>query len=117
VKKPEPEKSEQNQNSPSWESRVRNKEQRKIRARNQKSHSIWFGFGMFGIIGWSVVVPTLLGIFLGIWFDQKWSSQFSWTLTLMLAGLIIGGINAWNWIRLESQVDHQANKEEPDDDR
>jgi hypothetical protein len=40
-----------------WEGSVRKKEQRKIRARSQKSHSIWFGFGMFGVIGWSIVVP------------------------------------------------------------
>jgi ATP synthase protein I len=116
MKKPAPAESDQNQNSPSWEVSVRKKEQRKIRARNQKSHSIWFGFGMFGVIGWSIVVPTLLGIFLGIWIDQRWPSQFSWTLMLMLAGLIIGSINAWNWIHQESGVDQQPSKKEPDDD-
>jgi ATP synthase protein I len=107
---------EQSKDLASWEGDVRKKEERKIRARSQKSRSIWFGFGMFGVIGWSVVVPTLLGIFLGIWIDQKWPSQFSWTLMLMLAGVIIGGINAWNWIRLESGVNQPANKEEQVDD-
>ena len=116
MNKPGPEESKQSQDLPSWEGRVRNKEQRKIRARSQKSRSLWFGFGMFGVIGWSVVVPTLLGIFLGIWIDQRWPSQFSWTLMLMLAGLVIGSINAWNWIRQESGVDQQANKKEQDDD-
>jgi ATP synthase protein I len=116
VNKPEPDDNGRGQNPTSWEGSVQKKERRKIRARSQKNRSIWFGFGMFGVVGWSIVVPALLGIFLGIWIDQKWPSQFSWTLMLMLAGLVIGGINAWNWIRLESQVDKPATKEEQDDD-
>ena len=36
------------------------------------SHAgVWFGLGMMGLIGWSVVVPTLLGAALGIWLDKR----------------------------------------------
>ena len=39
---------------------------RKASARNNPAPGIWFGLGMMGLIGWSVVVPTLLGAMLGL---------------------------------------------------
>ena len=54
-------------------------------ARSQRS--VWFGLGMFGLIGWSVAIPTLLGAALGQWVDKHYPGRFSWTLTLLLLGL------------------------------
>jgi ATP synthase protein I len=73
---------------------------RKLKARRQ-THGIWFGFAMFGLIGWSVVVPTLLGAALGVWLDKHHSGAHSWTLALMMAGLILGCVNAWRWVSKE----------------
>ena len=42
---------------------------------------------MMGLIGWSVVVPTLLGAALGIWLDERHPGAHSWTLALLVAGL------------------------------
>lgn len=77
------------------------KEARKLRAREEHNQSLWFGLGLLGLIGWSIVVPTLLGLALGLWIDGRFPSQFSWTLMLMVAGLGLGCLNAWKW------VDHQ----------
>lgn len=79
-------------------------ERRKIQAQRGKSRSIWFGFAMFGLIGWSVAVPTLLGIALGVWIDKHYPSPRSWTLMLLLIGLIIGCLNAWYWVKKEQQA-------------
>jgi len=80
------------------------KEARKLRARQEHSQSLWFGLGLLGLIGWSIVVPTLLGLALGMWLDGRFPSQFSWTLMLMVAGLGLGCLNAWKW------VDHQQSR-------
>lgn len=77
---------------------VGSKEAQKIRARSTGNKSIWFGLGMFGIVGWSVVVPTLIGTAIGIWIDSHHPSRFSWTLMLLFAGVLLGSINAWYWI-------------------
>ncbi|MBW2166973.1 MAG: AtpZ/AtpI family protein, partial [Deltaproteobacteria bacterium] len=69
---------------------VGGKEVRKIRARREKNNDVWFGLGMFGLVGWSVAVPTLIGIALGIWIDLKWPSRYSWTLMLLIIGVILG---------------------------
>jgi len=50
---------------------------------------------MSGTIGWVVALPTLLGVAVGTWIDQRWRSHYSWTLTLLFAGLIIGCVGAW----------------------
>jgi len=67
--------------------------------------SVWFGVGMFGLIGWAVAVPTLIGIALGVWLDRVVPMNFPWTLALLLAGAMLGCLNAWWWINKESEDD------------
>ena len=74
---------------------------RKRKAQRGAKRSIWFGLGMSGLIGWSVTVPTLIGAALGLWVDKHYPSTFSWTLMLLLIGLIIGCFNAWHWVDSE----------------
>ena len=95
-----------------WEERVTDKEARMMRARKRKERSIWFGLGSFGMIGWSIVVPTLIGIFLGIWLDRIFPGRFSWTLMLFLGGLGLGCYNAWRWLFFESGLIEQEEKED-----
>lgn len=82
---------------------VGGKEQRKLKSRATGKQSPWFGLGMFGLVGWSVVLPMLLGIFAGAWIDEQWPSQVSWRLTLMFVGLVLGCVNAWLWIQKEAE--------------
>src|SRR5271154_7273385 len=74
---------------------------RKLKAQRGAKRSIWFGLGMSGLVGWSVTVPTLIGVALGIWVDKHYPSPFSWTLMLLLLGLIVGCLNAWHWVASE----------------
>jgi ATP synthase protein I len=74
---------------------------RKLKAQRGAQRSIWFGLGMSGLIGWSVTVPALIGAALGLWVDRHYPSQFSWTLMLLLLGLIVGCFNAWHWVASE----------------
>lgn len=82
---------------------VARKAERRLNAR--KDEGIMFWLGMFGLVGWSVAVPTLAGIALGTWLDRHWPVTFSWTLTLIFTGVILGCINAWYWIRQEQNRD------------
>ena len=74
------------------------REKRKLRARRKKPGDVWAGLGLFGVVGWSVAIPTVLGIFAGVWIDLKWPGPPSWTLMLLLLGIIVGCANAWFWI-------------------
>jgi len=81
------------------------KAKRKIRARKEKERDVWFGLGMFGLVGWAVAVPTLLGIVLGVWLDRQIPGKPSWTLTFLFIGVVLGCINAWYWVRQEGHHD------------
>lgn len=86
------------------------KEMRKLRAQRRINQTIWTGFGLFGLIGWSVVVPTLAGTMLGIWLDKHHPSTHSWTLSLLTLGLFGGCWNAWHWMSKENQKIRQKDK-------
>jgi ATP synthase protein I len=78
-------------------------ERRKVWSR-RTFRNTWFGFSVFGLIGWSVAVPTLLGIALGVWLDSHHPGRYSWTLMLLVAGLGIGCLNAWHWVSHEDKA-------------
>lgn len=84
---------------------------RKLRARRGGPPGVWFGLGMMGLVGWSVVVPTLLGAALGLWLDQRYPGGRLWTLALLVVGLTLGCANAWHWIAREDM----AMRDEPED--
>jgi F0F1-ATPase subunit, putative len=86
---------------------VDSKETRKLKERRRSKQSAWFGLGMFGLIGWSIAIPTLLGTLLGIWLDKHFAGKQSWTLTLLLVGLIIGCLIAWHWLSKEHNEIHK----------
>jgi ATP synthase protein I len=93
---------------PSPEGRFRDevgrKAERKREARrNAPERSAWFGLGMFGLVGWSVAIPTLAGVALGLWLDSLFPGRASWTLTFLLVGVALGCLNAWYWVRQESR--------------
>ncbi|MGA8089257.1 MAG: AtpZ/AtpI family protein [Terracidiphilus sp.] len=87
---------------------------RKLKARRNPTQGVWLGLGMMGLIGWSVVVPTLLGAALGIWLDNRHPGTHSWTLMLLVIGLAIGCLNAWHWVAKEDKAmrDDQEDSDE-----
>jgi ATP synthase protein I len=97
----EPERDDQQDPRQQLEQKVAAKQQRKMRARRQGDRSVWFGLGMFGLVGWSVAVPTLIGVAVGLWIDSRWPSRFSWTLMLLVVGVAVGCLNAWWWVQRE----------------
>jgi len=95
---------------PTLADQVGAKAARKLRAR-RSTQGVWFGLGMMGLIGWSVVVPTLLGAALGLWLDKQHPGRHAWTLALLVVGLAIGCVNAWHWVAQEDKFiqDEQRN--------
>lgn len=81
------------------------KAERKLKARAEGRRGVWFGLGMFGLVGWSVAVPTIVGIVVGLWIDARLEDRISWTLTLLFIGAALGCVNAWYWVQRESRHD------------
>ncbi|QIE54208.1 ATPase F0F1 [Pikeienuella piscinae] len=74
---------------------------RKKTARDNPGPSPLRGVAVFGTIGWAIAVPTVAGAFLGLWLDRTRPQDFSWTIALILGGVVIGVAIAWAWIDRE----------------
>lgn len=114
--RPVPQVREQEQREDKLTRQLGEAERRKLRARERDEESVWFGLGTFGLVGWSVAIPTLIGLALGIWLDSALPMGFSWTLTLLFAGIIVGCLNAWYWISRERDEINAAVDSEQEDE-
>lgn len=90
-----------------FETAVGSREKRILKARRGEDRGAIFWVGMFGLVGWSVAIPTFVGICAGRCIDDRWPSHVSWTLSLMFLGLVLGCLTAWHWVRRESRDDRK----------
>lgn len=75
---------------------------RRERFRREGFRGFWFGLSSFGMVGWSIAVPTLLGVALGLWLDARFGGGIRYTLSFLIAGLVLGMTNVWRWIQLQA---------------
>lgn len=80
---------------------VRTRQARQARGRREGERSIGQNLAMIGVLGWTIVIPTLLGIFVGLWLDRAFGTKILWTLGLLVAGLALGCTLAWKRIYRE----------------
>ncbi|MFP4309912.1 MAG: AtpZ/AtpI family protein [Desulfococcaceae bacterium] len=84
--------------------RIARRQSRKLRAKREGDRGPWFGLGMFGLVGWSVAIPSVLGALLGVWLDKAFPGPRSWTLMLLFVGVVCGCAMAWFWVRREGEA-------------
>jgi ATP synthase protein I len=79
---------------------VRTRRQRQSTWKREGERSVAQNLAMIGVLGWTVVTPTLLGLFAGRWLDRELGLRLFFTLSLLVAGLAIGCYLAWKRIDL-----------------
>lgn len=52
-----------------------------------------------GVLGWIIVTPMLIGIFVGRWLDRTFNSGLFCTGPLLTLGLALGCWSAWKWMK------------------
>lgn len=80
---------------------VRTRRKSRERWQREGERSIGQNLAMIGVLGWTIVTPTLVGIFAGRWLDRQFSSGIFWTLGLLVLGLALGCTLAWK--RMQSE--------------
>lgn len=94
---------------------LQQKERRKLQAKKDKKESLLRLLGSFGLIGWTVAVPTIIGAFLGRFLDRHYPGKASWTVTLLIFGIAVGAYAAARWVSREyTHVDESINKKKED---
>jgi ATP synthase protein I len=77
---------------------VRTRRDRRALWQREGERSLGQNLAMIGALGWTIVTPTLLGIFAGRWLDRLLDAGIFWTLGLLVAGLAFGCALAWKRI-------------------
>lgn len=71
---------------------------RRERGRREGAPTLAQQLARVGVLGWMIVVPTLLGVWLGRLLDRHFHSGIFWTAPLLLCGLLLGCWSAWRWM-------------------
>jgi ATP synthase protein I len=59
---------------------------------------LWHSIATFGVIGWMIALPTVMGAYFGRYLDSRASDAgISWTITFILLGLAIGIYSVWRF--------------------
>lgn len=78
---------------------VKARRERRDLWRREGERAMGRNLATIGVLGWTIVTPTLLGIFAGRWLDRRLDSGIFWTLGLFAAGLTVGCVLGWKWIQ------------------
>jgi ATP synthase protein I len=54
--------------------------------------------GQIGALGWTIVVPILVALFLGRWLDRRFSTGVFFSAPLTMIGAAFGLWQAWRWM-------------------
>lgn len=74
---------------------VRLRRERRERGRRDAERSLAQNLATIGVLGWTIVLPGLLGIALGRWLDRALGTGITITSALVFVGLGIGCALAW----------------------
>jgi ATP synthase protein I len=77
---------------------VRKQQERRKRWQNEGEPSMARFIGQIGVLGWIIVTPTLIGLFVGRWLDHTLGTGIFWSASLLLVGVAIGYWSAWKWM-------------------
>ena len=76
---------------------------RERRGRDEPEPSLGSRLGQIGILGWSIVIPTLLGLVIGHWLDRHFGTGVFFSAPLLMIGAAFGMWSAWKWMHRQTR--------------
>ena len=67
-----------------WPSQFESTQERRKQWLNEGEPSVARFVGQIGVLGWIIVAPTLIGLFIGRWLDHKLGTGIFWSAPLLL---------------------------------
>jgi len=74
---------------------IRKREAMRKQWQDEGERPLWKNLSMVGALGWLIVVPTVLGVFLGRWVDSMLGTGVTFSGALTFAGACLGFFMAW----------------------
>lgn len=80
------------------EEAARRAEARERAGRRDPEPSLARRFGQIGVLGWMIVIPTLVGLYAGSWLDHWLGTGIVLSAALLVAGAALGLWLAVRWM-------------------
>jgi len=90
-----------NQDHDKMQKAVRLRDQRRKQWKKEGERSLWQNLSMVGALGWLIVTPTLLGILIGRWLDDRFETGIFFSGALVFLGISLGCYLAWQRVSKE----------------
>jgi ATP synthase protein I len=74
------------------------RKERHLRWLREDAPSVARHLAQIGVLGWIIVVPMLVGVFVGRWLDRTLDSGLFFTAPLLMLGAALGCWSAWKWM-------------------
>lgn len=81
--------------------------ERDSRGREEPEPSLGSRLGQIGILGWAIVLPTLMGLALGRWLDRTFGTRVFFSAPLLMIGAAVGFWSAWKWMHRQQRNHHE----------
>ncbi|MFL9953650.1 MAG: AtpZ/AtpI family protein [Paraburkholderia nemoris] len=88
-------------------SAARQAAERDLRGREEPEPSLGSRLGQIGILGWAIVLPTLMGLALGHWLDRTFGTRVFFSAPLLMIGAAVGFWSAWKWMHRQQRNHHE----------
>ena len=89
---------EQDPNDQEMERAIKLRRERRDLWQREGERPLWKNLAMIGALGWLIVIPTLLGVFVGRYLDLRFGTGIFWSGALIFIGVSLGGYLAWQRI-------------------
>jgi len=75
------------------------RESRRVQeGRDNPEPSLGARLGQIGVLGWTVVGPTLLALLAGRWLDRRLGTGIFFSAPMVMLGAALGMWFAWKWM-------------------
>ncbi|KGU61678.1 F0F1-ATPase subunit family protein [Burkholderia pseudomallei MSHR465J] len=78
---------------------------RAARARRDPEPSLGRRLAQIGVLGWTIVAPTLAALALGRWLDRMFATRVFFSAPLLMLGAALGLWLAWRWMKAQQHGD------------
>jgi ATP synthase protein I len=72
--------------------------ERVVQGKKTPEPSLGVRLGQIGVLGWAIVLPILLGLFIGRWLDRLLASGVMFSAAFIMLGAVVGFWSAWRWM-------------------
>ncbi len=84
---------------------ARNAASRDALGREDREPSLAARLGQIGVLGWTIVLPTLVCLALGRWLDRLMGTRVFFSAPFLMIGAAIGLWAAWKWMHRQQRRD------------